>query len=383
MRGAAARAPRHDAGWPGARVGGRGSSLQGRGVGRHHRARVRRPAAGRRLRRGRPARRGSRGRGPRRSSAIAAGRSYVEDVGLGATWPGSSARAASRRRRIHRGLRRLRGDPHLPAHAARRAPRPGPGYVTAGAETAAANLARGALVVLESHHLPGHHPGGAGTRPRARRPDDRRRTSSSPSARSASTPATPRFGIRNTPKVVGGITAACTGARRRRSTAGICDTVHVVSSPESRRDVQDPREHLPRREHRARQRAGHPRRPHGHRRLGGHRRGVHEALRLHALLARARPRRALHPRRPLLPGLARQGLRPRHRVRGAGRPRQRRTCPTTRSSRIGRALNDRGKAVRDAPHPAPRHGLQGRRRRPAREPLAEAPRAAARRRRRA
>ena len=61
----------------------------------------------------------------------------------------------------------------------------------------------------------------------------------------------------------------------------------VVGHPGGRAD-QAAREHLPPREHRPRQRAGHVRRRPRHRHLGGDRRGLDQALRLHALHARAR-----------------------------------------------------------------------------------------------
>ncbi len=114
-----------------------------------------------------------------------------------------------------------------------------------------------------------------------------------------------------------------------------------------------------------------------------HRRRVHQALRLHALLAGTRPRRPLHPGRPVLPHLARQGLRPGHRVRGAGRPHQhehallrRRRASLARSTRQGR------RRQRDAQILLLGMAYKAQRRRPAREPVAQARGAAARGRRR-
>ena len=95
------------------------------------------------------------------------------------------------------------------------------------------------------------------------------------------------YTLRNTPKVVGGLTPGCTAAgagglraRLRRARAGL----HA----RGRRAGQAAGEHLPLGQHRARQRAGDPRRPHGDRHLGGRRRRRDQAVRLHALRARAR-----------------------------------------------------------------------------------------------
>ena len=79
------------------------------------------------------------------------------------------------------------------------------------------------------------------------------------------------------------------------------------------------REHLPVREHRARQRARATLRPHGHRRLGGRGRGRDEAVRLHVVQAGTGARRALHPGRPLLPHLEGARVRLLHRVHRARR----------------------------------------------------------------
>ena len=66
-------------------------------------------------------------------------------------------------------------------------------------------------------------------------------------------------------------------------------------------------------QHRARQRAEDGLRPDGHRRVGGHRGGEDQAVRLHAVLPGAGPRRPLHPDRPVLPVV--EGARVRHRTR--------------------------------------------------------------------
>jgi UDP-N-acetyl-D-glucosamine dehydrogenase len=104
-------------------------------------------------------------------------------------------------------------------------------YVLSATETALANLAHGALVVLESTTWPGTT-----------------REVLAPMLEAAGhtigedvylafspervDPGNTRYGIRETPKVVGGLTPEC--ARRSEALYGrICDTVHMVSTPES------------------------------------------------------------------------------------------------------------------------------------------------------
>ena len=104
-------------------------------------------------------------------------------------------------------------------------------YVLAGAETAAAHLAPGALLVLESTTYPGT------TREivapilerTGRRVGEDVFLAFSPERVD---PGNPTYGIRNTPKVVGGMTPGCT-SRAAELYATVCDTVHVVSTPES------------------------------------------------------------------------------------------------------------------------------------------------------
>ena len=104
------------------------------------------------------------------------------------------------------------------------------------------------------------------------------------------------------PKVVGGIdegsTERCGRALRQR------DRHHPprLLARGGRAD-EAPGEHLPLGQHRARQRARTALRPDGDRHLGGRGRGGDQAVRVHAVLARAGPRRALHPDRSLLPHL--------------------------------------------------------------------------------
>lgn len=104
-------------------------------------------------------------------------------------------------------------------------------YVVAGAQMAAVNLAANALVVLESTTYPGT------TREVVKPILERVGRNVGGDVFLAFSPervdpGNARFGIRNTPKVVGGMTPECT--RRAAELYGlICETVHVVSTPES------------------------------------------------------------------------------------------------------------------------------------------------------
>ena len=75
--------------------------------------------------------------------------------------------------------------------------------------------------------------------------------------------------------------------------------------PEGSGADQAPGEHLPAREHRARERAGHVRVRPRHRRVGRHRRRLHQALRLPPLHPRTRRGWPLPPRRSQLPAAGR------------------------------------------------------------------------------
>ena len=188
-------------------------------------------------------------------------------------------------------------------------------------------------------------------------------------------PGNTRWGIKATPKVVGGLTPAC-ASRAEALYARICDTVHRVSSPESAEMAKI---------------------------IENTFRAVNIALvNEMAILAdrmgidvwEAIEASASKPFgfMPFWPGPGLGGhcipvdpfyLAWRARafdldsefVELAGRINV--NMPYYAVSRIARALNSRGKAVRERRHPDPGHGLQGGRGRPAREPFAQAPGAAA------
>jgi UDP-N-acetyl-D-glucosamine dehydrogenase len=161
---------------------------------------------------------------------VNAGRSYIEDV--------SSERLAEL---TSAGRIRATSDPSgladrdailiclptpLDEHRA-----PDLSYVLAGAEIAIAHLAPGALLVLESTTWPGTTREVIGPMLEAagRRIGEDCYLAFSPERVD---PGNARWGIRETPKVVGGMTAACT-EKARELYALVADTVHVVSSPES------------------------------------------------------------------------------------------------------------------------------------------------------
>ena len=111
--------------------------------------------------------------------------------------------------------------------------------------------------------------------------------------------------------------------------------------PRGRADQAD-REHLPPGQHRADQRADHALAPPRHRRLAGHRRRGDQAVRLHAVPARPRRRRALPADRPVLPVLAGQAPpRPAVPVHRAGQRHQPRDARARRAADHGGAEPER------------------------------------------
>ena len=140
---------------------------------------------------------------------------------------------------------------------------------------------------------------------------------------------------KTTPKIVGGITPACGEAAADVYRARDRHRAHRLD-PGGGRALEAAREHLPRGQHRARERARPAHRPDEHRRLGGGRGGGDEAVRLHVVQARPGPRRPLHPDRPLLPHL--EGARVRlldalHRARRRGQQQHAVLLPLRRSRR--------------------------------------------------
>ena len=143
------------------------------------------------------------------------------------------------------------------------------------------------------------------------------------------------------------------------------------------------REHLPRGQHRARQRARAAVRPDGHRRLGGDRRGRDEAVRLRVVQARPRPRRPLHPDRPVLPHLEGARVRLLDALHRAGRRGQQQHAVLLPLADLAGAEPRRAEVAERLEDPDRRRRLQARHRRLARVARREAdPPARDRRRRR-
>ena len=241
---------------------------------------------------------------PERIEALAAGRSYVEDVtdeqlasALAAGYlPDAATRPTSATSTSRSSPCRRRCARACPTSRSSRRP----------ARDLAACLTPGALVVLESTTYPGHHRRAAAPDPRgvgaARR---RAATSSSATRPSASTPATREWTFVNTRR-------SCRASTPRRSSVveafygALVDKIVPVALDRRGRAREAAREHVPAREHRARQRARDVRPRPRRRHLVGDRRRGDEAVRLHALHARARRRRPLPPDRPVVPRVARR-----------------------------------------------------------------------------
>ena len=154
-----------------------------------------------------------------------------------------------------------------------------------------------------------------------RRPASPARTSTSPSRRSGSTRATRRVPHATCRAWSAGTTPAATNAPRRCSRAST--TGGRLSSPDAAEMAKLLENIVPQRQHRVRQPARPAVRADGPRCLGGHRRGGDQAVRVHALHARPRGRRPLHPGRPVLPVVARPRVRLRrslHRARRRHQP---------------------------------------------------------------
>ncbi len=235
-------------------------------------------------------------------------------------------------------------------------------------------LRAGQLIVLQSTTFPGTTTGpfrtvlegvGAGRRARLR-PRVR--------ARSVSTRAIPPAPRRTVPRLVGGSTPAAT-ARAAALLGRINDRVIAPLLARRRRDGEAAREHVPQRQHRVRQPARAPVRADGARRVGGHRRRGHQAVRVHALHARSRRRRATASRVDpyYLAWRAREFDFTDRFIELAGDINF--AMPRHVVDLVAEALNDRGKALKRLPRRRAGRGVQARR--PGRAQLAGGRRARA------
>ena len=323
-------------------------------AGRGRRRRRHRPAPGRGARaRGAPTSRTSPTRRSRRRSRASRSRPTTPPLaGVDAVLicvptpltrePRARSRAAARQRRGAR--------PDPPARAARRA---------------------------RVDHLSGHHARAGRAAARGAAACAPASTSTSPSRPSASTRAAPTTRSPPRRRSSAGSREAC-GDRAEELYRLVCDEVVRVATPRGGRADEAAREHLPRGQHRARQRARDADRPDGHRHLGGHRRRVDQALRLHALRARAPGWAATAcPVDPFyLSWRAREFDMSTEFIELAGKVNQQ--MPYHCVAKLQRTLNDRGKPVRGSRIAVLGVALQAGRRRRARVAGAEDHRAAAR-----
>ena len=232
-------------------------------------------------------------------------------------------RRCGRARRHHRRGRtaRRRRDPDLRPHAARRAPRARPRRRPLRHRRRRAQPPQGTRHRPRVDDVPGHDARGAAADARGGRSQGRHRLPPGDVAR-AHRPGPYRLHGPHHAEGDGWPHARLRRARRSRLPGrGRHDRPGLLAR--GGRARQAAREHLPHRQHRARQRARDALRPHGPRRLGGRGRRGHQAVRLHALRARPRARRALPADRPLLPDVEGARARLLDRVHRAGRQGQR------------------------------------------------------------
>ena len=291
-----------------------------------------------------------------RVAALGDGRSYVEDV------PDARGRLARERRlpghRPGRGPRRLRHRGDLGAHAAARrrtrisaTSRPRPSTLAA---RAAAGRARRARV----DDVPGHDRGAGAAAARGVRAARGHRLLPRLLAR-ADRPRQPALDVREHPEGRVGdrrrVAARGRGVLRRARRQG-----RAGGLDRRGRAREAAREHVPPRQHRARQRARDVRRRPRRRHLARDRRRVDQAVRVHALHARPRRRRALPAGRPVVPVVARAPpLGSPVPVRGARQRRQRAHARLRRAAHHRPAQPSRPCRAGD-PHPAARRRVQGR-----------------------
>ena len=260
--------------------------------------------------------------------------------GSPSTLPTSASMPTADMRRLGRTGRPV----DLRAHAAERQPRPGPDLYRADRPADRRCTAPGQLSSWKARPIPARRATSccrscensglkAGKRlfprlqPRARGPGQSRLHAPSgfPRSSAASMPRSAE------------LAAAALQPGRRQGRAGL--------QLRGGRGVQDPGEHLPRREHRPGQRAEGALRPDGHRRLGSDRRGQDQAVRLPGVLSRSGAGRALHPDRPVLSDAGWPASTACPRASSSWPARSTRHAALRRSIGSAEALNDRGKPV--------------------------------------
>ncbi len=192
-------------------------------------------------------------------------------------------------------------------------------YVVSAAEEIAKYIHPGMLIVLESTTYPGTTAEVLQPMFEAHRADGGRSDFYLAFSPERVDPANEKYNTRNTPKVVGGTTPACSEVAAALYSAAV-DTSRSGQLHAGRRDGEAAGEHVPGRQHRTGQRDCADVAPDEHRRLGSHRRGEDQAVRLHAVLPGPGPRRPLHSDRPVLSVVEGEAVRfrmPFHRPGGA------------------------------------------------------------------
>ena len=298
---------------------------------------------------------------PRRVAAIGDGESYIEDI------PSERLQAVGERisatTRLCRAGRLRRGADRRP-HAADAQPRARPGPAASPPAPRWRGCSRQGSWSCSSRR-PTRAPPASGWCRCSRSPASRPAPTSTWRSRPERIdPGRTDHTMRNTPKIVGGLTPACLDRAVALYCAGLRrDRPGLGAGAGRAREAA--RERLPLGQHRARQRDRDPLRPDGDRHLGGRRGGRDQALWVHALRSRSRHGRPLPAGRPLLPVVA--GARVRHcRPTSSSSPaRSTRRCRVLR--RADRARPERPLEARARlAHRGDRRLLQGRRRRPAR-----------------
>ena len=308
--------------------------------GRDHRPGLRRPAAGGRLRRG-GLRRGRASTSiPAWSRRLRRGESDVEDV--------PSERLARRRRALH-GDHRARGARRTATRSSSACRRRSPTSASPTSPTsldaapfALGGAARGPARRARVDDLSGHHPRPAAPDPGGVGPARRHATSTSPSRRSGSTRAAPT--TRSAPPRRSSAASPSLPRPRRRALRADLRRGRRGLVARGGRAGEAAREHLPLGQHRAGQRAGDALRPDGHRHLGGRRRRRDQAVRVHALRARARGWAATACRSTRSTSRSRRASTTSRPSSSSWRARSTSSSRTSASSKVERALNDVGQA---------------------------------------
>ena len=151
-------------------------------------------------------------------------------------------------------------------------------------------------------------------------------------------PGNPQFNTKNIPKIVGGVGPASTEVAAALYGATVAAR-HPGQLDARRRDGEAAREHVPRGEHRPGQRDRADVPQDGHRRVGSDRRGEDQAVRLHAVLSRARASAATASRSIRSICRGRRGRAASSAASSSWPARSTARCRSTSSQRVAEALN--------------------------------------------